>query len=492
MADSWVRLAYRDVGLVLLVFFLLLGGAYSVLLPPFLVPDERAHWLAAHHHLARAVTGSGTVCSTDVALDRHFQVDIKFQPKHKLPAGIFAGVRKLRAACEEELLYPTGNLLSYPGVLLTRLLVPREPSSGSQSLFAFYLARLLHGLVVAGLLGRIWWLARDDASGPPGLLALLLLASTPLFVQQSFGVSIDVVTNAFALCVCLWLAFPERLTRLDRAALLALGTITATGKPVLSVVLLPALALGLYLERLRLRPEAPAAFGRVLLEEIGRRRLFVLALVAVAVVGVVYAPSQSFTTGRAARQLAFVSAEPWRALQILVAGLWKLASHPSFFVDYLGYLDTRVSAATLRDFAVVAVGAALLELLRLGAGLRQLRRDAARRRALAPAARAIAALSALALGAVAIGILGVALHAYLTFTAPGRAQVASLQPRYFFPHLLVPLGVAMALARTLLGAPATRPAPVRHPVRLLVPGLFGLALASFAAHLASDLLVRFW
>ncbi len=492
MADSWVRLAYRDVGLVLLAFFLLVGGAYSVLLPPFLVPDERAHWLAAHHHLARAATGSGTVCSTDVALDRHFQLGIQFQPKRKLPAGSFTGVRKLRAACEEELLYPTGNLLSYPGVLLTRLLVPREPSSGSQSLFAFYLARLLHGLFVAGLLGRIWWLARDDASGPPGLLALLLLASTPLFVQQSFGVSIDVVTNAFALCVCLWLAFPERLTHLDRAALLALGAITATGKPVLSIVLLPALALGLYLERLRLRPEAPPALGRALVEEIGRRQLFVLALLAIAVVGVVYAPSQSFTTGRAARQLAFVADEPWRAFQILCAGLWKLASHPSFFVDYLGYLDTRVGAATLRDFAIVAGGVALLELLALAAGLRRLRRDAARRRALSAAARPIAVLSALALAAVGVSILGVALHAYLSFTAPGRAQVASLQPRYFFPHLLVALGFAMALARTLAGAPAAAPAPARHPARVLVPALYGLALASFAAHLAGDLLLRFW
>lgn len=497
MSDAWLRPTYRDVCLLFCLFFPIFGSTYAFLIPPFQVPDERAHWLTAHHDLARAVTGSGTVCSTDVALDRHFRRGIQFRPERRLPAGIFAQVGELEPECEEERLYPTGNLLSYPGVLLTRLLVPREPTSGRQSLFGFYLARLLHGVLIALLLARVGWLARASPEGPPGHLALLLLALTPLFVQQSFAVTIDVVTNAFALAVCAWLVFCERLTRLDRAVLLALGAMTALGKPVLAVMLLPLLALGLYLEHLRRFPDAPSAPWPALKQRIAAQRTVVAALSALALVGLLYAQDFSLSSGRAARQLEAMEAEPWRALRALGAGVWKLFAHPSLFLDYLGYLDLRVSDGTLRDFGRLALGVGVLEGLALGAGVAGLLADPVRRRQLRAAAPTVALLGGLALAAVGVGIGGVALHAYLVFTAPGRLEIASFQPRYLFPHGIIALGIAMALARTLLARPPS-PAATPHARRglsrlargaLLV--LCGAQLLALLVHLSIDLRARY-
>lgn len=492
-----LRSAYRDVGLLLLLGFVVLGSAYAFLLPPFLVPDERAHWLAAHHHLAEWVTGSGRVCSTDVALDRHFQTGIKFKPKAKQPPGLFARVRKLEPECEEKLLYPTGNLLSYPGVLLSRLWVPREPSSGRQSLFAFYLSRLLHGLMIGLLLGRIWWLARTTSTGPPGLLALLLLSLSPLFVQQSFGVTIDAVTNAFALSLCLWLVFPEHLSRLDRAAFLLLGAISAPGKPVLAVVLLPAVALGLYLERVRNEPGAPLALVPALRQEVTRRRAFVLAVVAISLAGLVFAQSYSLSSGRAARQLVFIEAEPWRAAGILLSNLWRLFAHPSFFLDYLGYLDTRLSTATLGSFALLALLVGAIEGLGIGAGVARLARDAARRRALRPAWPRLGLLVALALASVVVSVVLIGLHAYLAFTGAGAARIGSLQPRYFLPHLIVSVAIVMALARTLPGPARDADAGAVPRLRLrrlgytALLGLFAAQVASFVVRVSIDVLTRF-
>ena len=140
MFDAWVRTLNRRVGLLLLLGFPVLGVSYAFLMPPFQVPDERRHWLAAHYHLAELATGEGTVCSTDVGLERHFQIPIAFHPERKVPSGIFSAIDGIAPDCEEQLQEWRGNVFSYPGVMLTRLFVPREPTSGRQSLYGFYLA----------------------------------------------------------------------------------------------------------------------------------------------------------------------------------------------------------------------------------------------------------------------------------------------------------------------------------------------------------------
>lgn len=498
-----MRSLQRKLGLLLLGAFAALGCAQAFLLPPFHVPDERRHWLAAHHRLARLLTGSGRVCSTDVALDRHFQTGIHFHPKQKLPPGIFAAVRGLEPACEEELLYPTGNALTYPGVLLSRLFVPREPDDGRQSLAGFYLARLLHGAIVALLLARLWWLAGARATGPPGLLALLLLSLSPLFVQQAFGVTNDVVTNAFALSLTTWLVFPERTTRLDRTALLLLGATAALSKPVMSVVVPPVLALGLLLRGLRESSAGGGSWRRALGAELSRSKLFGAALLAIALAGVAYAGLAGdlrYARGAIdpARQLEVVRADPGRVLAMILERLWLFFGTPRSWIDHLAYAELRVSDATAAGFAGLALGVGLVEAIGLG-------RVFSRRARTGPAARvggralaAVVLAAALVLAALVASMLGIGLRAYLTSTRVGGEVLYGLHPRYFFPHLVVALGVVMALARGLApddlsdDAAARGAAPAaRRLAEAAVLALFALQLARFASQLAIDLLARF-
>ncbi len=481
-------------GGLLVAGFALLGVVQAFVLPPFQVPDERAHWLTAHHHLARLWTGSGSVCSTDVALDRHFRVQVKFRPTQQLPRGLFARVQGLQPECEHELLYPTGHAWSYPGVLASRLFLPREPSSGVASLLGFYLSRLLHGALIAALLARLLWLSRAERAGPPaGLLCLLLLCLSPLFLQQSFAVSIDVVTNAFALSLCGWLVFGDRLRRLDRLLLVALAALSATGKPVLALIVPALLLLGLALEPLRSRPLSATPIAAALAEAFRRQRGVVLGLAGLSAAGLLYAQGYSLSTGRAARQLDFIRSEPWRAAEILLSEVWRIFSQPSFFLDYLGHLETRIGASTLWSFTALVVGIGAVEALALGAGLRRLAGDSGRRSALRRAGPWVALLTGLALASIAASVLLVAFHAYLSFTRPGAERIGSLQPRYYFPHLLVGLGLVCALARSLLGepAPAASPGSRDRLVRAVALLAAGIALLVYATSLFVDLLLRY-
>ena len=49
--------------------------------------------------MAKLTTGSGTVCSTDVALDRHFQVGIQFHPEFST---LWETEKKFRITLEDE------------------------------------------------------------------------------------------------------------------------------------------------------------------------------------------------------------------------------------------------------------------------------------------------------------------------------------------------------------------------------------------------------
>jgi len=483
---------HRNLALLLLLGFCGLGATNSFLLPPFQVPDERRHWLSAHHHLAKWITGSGRVCSTDVTLDRHFKLGIKFRPEAKLPSGIYSRVARLTPECEEQLLYPRSNVGSYPGVALSRLFVAREPHSGPESLFGFYLARLLQGFGIAGIVWRLLRLAEQGSPRPPGLLALGLLTLSPLFVQQSFGVTNDGVTIAFALLVCSWITFPERQTRIDQAGLLAFGAMAALTKPVLSIPLLPAIALGLYLEWVRRDPQP--LHWRSFAREVARRWPFALGLVVISAMGVAFASAHlDLGVGRPAAQLAFVRENPGHLLGLVGAKLATYVRHPSVFLDNLGHMSAPVSARTLGCFGALAAIVGLAELALLGS---QARGRAGRSRRSRGVYVGFAVLAFVAIAALAASTFAIGLRAYLVDSPVGGKRLYALQPRYFFPHGVLGIGIAMATLRTFVpGVPVAardlrdgRGGPIA--VRTAV-GLAFAALLALAASLATDLLARY-
>ena len=496
---------YRNLGLLLVLAFVVLGSSYAFLLPPFHVPDERRHWLAALHRMSRLATGSGVVCSTDVALDRHFQVGVRLRREQRLPSGIFARVEKLSPSCEKRLQYREGNALSYPGVLLSRLFVSREPTSGRESLFAFYLARLLHGVIITLLLFRLWWLARaSTTSGPSGLLLLLLFSLSPLFLQQSFGITNDVVVNAFALTLCTWLIFTDRLAWFDTAAFVAFGTIAALTKPLLAAVLLLVLATGLFLQHVRGSPDRRDSLVQALAKEFTRRRAFGVAVIAISVVGVVYIFASGDLRGTrkgaidAAKQLEFATAQPWHVFQIIARRIGEIFASPSSFLSYLGYTETHLSEATVRQFAQLAFLTGVVEAVVGGRSVVRMARDRAQREALRRAWVPMAVLAGSLLAIIGISILMIGFRAYLVASWVGDDRLFGVSPRYFFPYLAVSLALVVAIARTFFGGPREprEPPPLDgegmwHLAEAAVLMLFAVNVVSFASHLSIDLLQRY-
>jgi len=495
--NAWVGGLYRGVGLLLLLAFGALGVANTFLLPPFQVPDERRHWLAAHHHLAKLVTGSGTVCSTDVSIVRHFEVGLEFHPEVKLPEGIFSGLETLEPACQDQLLYTRGNVASYPGVVLSRLFVPREPTTGRQALFGFYLSRLLNGALVTLMLWRLWRLARADDRGPPLLLLLLVLALSPLFVQQAFGVTNDVVPLSFALAVCGWVAFPDRHTRWSEALVLSLGLVAALTKPMLSIPLLPAVAFGLYLERLRADPGNPQPLFRSLAEAFEQHRPFLIGLVAVSLAGLVYVSSYiDLEKSRPAGQFAFVLEHPGHAMGVIVAKFRTFFWHPTVFIDNLGYMTTRIGDGTRACFAGLLAIVGVVELTLIGTQIR----SAVGRPSIRHAYKAVGLLALLVIGSLIVSAFAIGIRQYLVASPIGGKRLYGMQPRYLFPHWIVGLGLALALARTWLPAASSPlaigadepPAPLVLRVGgAVVIGATVATLLAFGVQLATDLLARY-
>lgn len=492
MTGSALRQLHRHLTAWLTVAFVALGLVVAVLLPPFYVPDERSHWLAAQHRISR-----GETCSFDVSLAEHFREGVRFQPEKKLPADQFARIAELAPACEKGRFYRFGNVFSYPGVLLVRALRPSEPENGQEALAGFLIARFLQGLLVATVLFRIAWLGRA-AGAPAGLLCLLAIGLSPLLVQQSFGVTSDTVVNAFALALAGWLALPDRLTRADHAAVAALGVVAMLTKPVLApvlpAVLLLRLALGAWLRGV---PSAPAA--GLVAEVRATRGSCAMALgLTLLGLGYMWATRHVGSTGgtqQAAGQLDFALSNPGIVWHALTERIGAVFGNPGLLAEPLGYLDTELSSLTRRALAGLVALAAALDVALLTTALLRLsgardERMAARPWLLVATGAAVLLLLALAASAVLLGF-----KMYLIATPLGSEQLRGFQPRYLLPYLALGLGALLALGR---GIAATAPAAPDAETGALARIGIGLGLSAaavlllvYTASLAADLLRRY-
>lgn len=457
--------------------FGLLGICVALLLPPFHLPDERRHWISAHLRAER-LGGGEEICSQDVALERHFRLKIHFRPERKVPPGTWAGIDALEPVCEDTIQYRFSNAFSYPGVLLVRWLSP-EPRSGRQALLRFRAARIAGGLLLLALLARGAWLASRSPDGPPPFLLLLLAVPlSPLFAQQSFGVTPDVVVNGSALALALWLALGTRVTAVDLTLLCVLALVAALTKPVLVPVLPAALLLGLWLEERDSAAEPPGLVAG-LQRGLRRRGAFAAALALVVVAGLATAAASPGTLYKSgvidgAAQLAFVRENPGTALRVMGAGVARIFLHPTSLIGPLGYIDTPMRWPTQIAFASV------LAVVGLAEWHGRTRRPRRRARAGAWLALLLALTLAASLGAMAFNM-------YLVATDVGGDALYGLQPRYVLPHVLVALGTASGLLRGQL--PARGPTP---PATRVLSGLLAAAVVALALSTSLDVIDRYY
>ena len=110
----------------------------------------------------------------------------------------------------------------------------------------------------------------------------------------------------------------------------------------------------------------------------------------------------------------------------------------------------------------------------------------------------VAALASLVVASLSFGIFTIGFLSYLIGPL-GSDRLYGMQARYLFPHLMLGIGLAMAIARTFLapqsGSPKTTsdpPAPGGRIAGVAVLGVFALTLISLGFNLGSDIFARYY
>lgn len=409
---------------VAVCLFVAMGVLFTFTIPPFQIPDEASHWSSAVTRAERffaAITGRPfQECSVELGLPAQMDANnVAMQSHHHMPRDRFSTLRGVKRNCER-VIVPYGNLLTYPGVFLSKIILRGEEKKGRIALVSFYMSRLLHGAMVSLFLFRFVSLARTSAPMPIGAAVLSTLIISPLFVQQSFGVSADPICFSFALSLLTFSLFPSRVTRFDVGVAMLVALVACHTKPPMLAFFPCAALVGL-----RAIPY----------------RAYTYCVVGIGLAAVMGALAVSFaynTTGEIdpfrgkyispIDQLKFAVENPQVVLAAVDSVVWQLAklkhlAHP------LGWLDTKLHKRALSLWYNAFDIGLFLDVV----GLCLLRWKAA----LVPKPLRSFGFAMVALVGIYIATLTTPLILFLTWTEVGAHGVAGMQSRYLFPSLLL-------------------------------------------------------
>jgi hypothetical protein len=448
--------------LALVASFCLLGVCLTFAQPVFSLPDEPAHWLTANVRVERMFGRSGCVPTV---------LSPPCPRKH-----ICSSIPSLSLTCSEDIgVY--GDLFTYPGVLLSKLLLPRQTESAIRQIQGIVLSRLLQGLVVVLALVRAGMLAQRTRR--LGALSLAALTLSPLLAQQAFAVSSDGVQLALGVCLFSAVLYWDALTRSDVVLFAVLGYASAA-KPSILPLLLPSVLAAYWFAELQ-KPETPgvAELARGLWRALKPTRvpspqtLLLWTALLMSALTVVFALRQD-AVGQEATPVAENVAR--------VAHLQELRDHPlrifslvdglrydlrkaQHWVGPLGWLDLWVAPAVLHAFLRILGLAASLELGYFGWHLWRTREAR-----VALPRRLGRALPPLAVGVLVqvVNVLFMTAVMYVLWTPITDHNARGVQLRYFFPASMVMIAVlfrtlyvvvmvARGARRLDLAAPAPRP-----------------------------------
>jgi hypothetical protein len=459
--------------------FIIVGIQSTFTIPPFQVPDESRHWVATITRMRWFATPSkestgAPVCSVEFGLiSKMAQDTLAFQSHNRMPSNTFASLQDTPKDCLPSVV-SYGNILTYPGVLVSKLAIHAEERRPYAALAALYASRLIHGFLIAGLLARIFVLSRRLGFVPFGLTFISGLLLSPLFIQQSFGVSADPICFMFALSLITIALFPSIISRADLLIAGFLAVVACHTKPSMALFA-PCVAL--------------LGFFRYPV----RRYLVSLSLIVVAsLLGALFV-SVSFTSAGSSaaaggavisvsEQLAFALKNPVATFSALDSAAWAFFSFEQL-AHPLGWLDTQVHKRALSSWYTILWVALGFETL----GLLSVPWNSASFKSLTSACcRSSAYLCCLYAAS-----LGTPVILYLSWTAVGAPAVEGMQSRYLFPTLLLLPGAIAPFyryARTPIDTP-----PTTH---CLVPLLVIFAMAIFTAIYVSELYItvaaRYW
>lgn len=418
--------------------FLLLGFALAFILPPFQAPDESEHWSAAFVRTERLVSGNSEVCSIALGLPEFFGTKkIVFNTEQKILSARYDKIDEAPLKCSADAVN-YGGILSYPGYLISRILLFGAAEQPKYMILQFYLSRLIHGLILFGVLFRFWWLAfrapRQDGSiaVSAGATTLFTFVLSPLFVQQSFALSSDVTTNAFAISLITFLVYWKNLARLDWTLFALLGFSACTTKPTI----LPAMVAVVFAIFVFHGRDWKARFWQWRAKSL--RALAALSIL-LSIVTFSNTASRLMVGGEGASpqaQKAFVLENPVFATKVIALGIWDRV-HSSHLHGPLGWLDTYIPTHLRNIWRLLIAFAIFLDLFLITSLHGTIRSVVS---SILP--RLLGFVSVCAGIAVSSFLVGYAM--YLVFTPVGAAYVGGIQGRYFFASYILLIGAAAA------------------------------------------------
>jgi hypothetical protein len=452
-----VSALYARLYWTLLASFCVMGLCLAFAQPLFSVPDEDAHWQTAHYRLERLPWSDGCVPTL-------------IGGRCKKRGGPCAAVPRRDLVCRGDM-HIYGGVLTYPGVLLSKLLLPRQTESGLRQAQGVMLGRLLQGLLVALCLVRVGVIVlRARRHGALWLGAFML---SPLVAQQTFAVTSDSAQIAFGACMFAAIVAWERLAWLD-LALFTLFGLCATAKPTTLPCILPSLVAGFWFAA-QLRSPVPSAWEvcKQLLASLKPRRApsiqtcmlwSGIALSALTVAFSVLLDARGHVTDPVAPARAInesaLRADPWLIVRLAMNQRYS-PTDPSSWVSPLGWLDLHVAPVIINSFLRMLVFMLLLELAWLAWQLFQER----------PSGRSLRQRIAHVLPPLLLGLLGpifnvlfVCAIMFVLWARAGADSPEGVQFRYFFPAVIVSIGLlsraldGLVLQSEEVAAPAHPPA----------------------------------
>jgi hypothetical protein len=366
-----------------------------------------------------------------MALPDHFDFSrVVFKNEEKNAPGSFARSLSLAETCiDSGLNY--GFVFSYPGVLaamVCRWLLPLSDLS------VFYLARLFQGALLVSMMAMLLRLIEQEPSSCVGKKAawvgIVFLLLTPIGLQQSFGVSADTVTNAFALLVVYWLWKPS-VGRSDSGVFFVSALAAVFTKPPLLAWLVP-LVVWLQVNK-KIRKKATAVFWGL------TAAVLVLSLLISSISVSKTVPHES---ARPKEQIAFLAKHPVGGMVVLWRGIIERFERPGDLSGNLGALDfgpTRAAISLQQIYQVCTVLALVLPFL--------LTRHVRRRRGVGGYRVWLGDIFFFA--GVLASLFLVALFLFLYWSSPLLHRVDGMQVRYLVAAYLVAIGLAGFRADTL-------------------------------------------
>jgi uncharacterized membrane protein len=343
--------ARRSLSTIFLGGFIVLGIVSTFVLAPFQLPDEATHW---QNFLIRFDSVFHTTNAVDIrytGLPDHFDVErIKFQYAEKMRPGQFASLDAQPAINGSRPISSYGRLYSYPAQIIAIAISHFHNSAPGIS--GFYLSRLLNGLMIGLIFGRLLFLSRQTPSFfPGGILSLLALALSPLFIQQSFAVSADVVCNAFFLSAIPLFLFPTNLKSIDVAIFSILGIFACLTKPSL----IPVFSLSIIVYRYLTAPN-PRAFS-VLKIALPIGLLAGLLLLVSSLLNTAFLGSRLDIDPIA--QMEWVAKHPFSSINLITSQTHAYLFNVESLSGPLGWMDNPISG-TFHHFWLALLGIAFL------------------------------------------------------------------------------------------------------------------------------------